>query len=68
MDKEVIYLVGDFQSDVLKRWAKFAKLTNRDIKHISFEGIPPTLYGHRSPILIMDDHGFNDLHLPGDTL
>ena len=35
--KEVIYLVGDFRSDVLERWTLFAQRTNRTIKHIKLD-------------------------------
>lgn len=62
MDKEVIYLVGDFHPSTLERWTLWAQVTNRTIEHTTFEG----LKGLNNPIIILDDHGLNDLHLPGD--
>jgi len=64
MDKEVIYLMGDFHPSTLERWTLWAEATNRTTERIPFE----ELKGKHNPIIIMDDHGLNDLHLPGDTL
>lgn len=62
MDKEVIYLVGDFDPSVLERWALSAEIMGYTIERTTFEG----LKGLNNPIIILDDHGLNDLHLPGD--
>lgn len=64
--KEIIHLVGDFHPSVLERWALFAKLTNRTIKHTSMDELGTTYQG-TSPIMILDDHALNDLPLPGDA-
>lgn len=61
--QEVIYLVGDFRSDVLERWTLFAQRTNRTIKHIKMDEIDG--YGGNSPILILCDDALNHAHLPG---
>lgn len=59
--QEVIYLVGDFRSDVLERWTLFAQRTNHMIKHITFDDVDKL----ENPILIVDHHGLNHAHLPG---
>lgn len=64
MTREVIHLVGDFTPSVLKRWTLWAQVTNRDIRHTTLEELGGKLFG-TNPIIIFDDHGLNDLHLPG---
>jgi hypothetical protein len=59
IEKEVIYLIGDFRPDVLERWTQFAELTNRIIKHSSYEEIK--MHGDKSLLIIMDHHGLNEL-------
>lgn len=61
--QEVIYLVGDFRSDVLERWTLFAQRTNHTIKHINMDEIDD--YSGNSPILILCDDALNHAHLPG---
>lgn len=65
MEQEVIYLVGDFRPDILERWTDWAKLTGRTIQHSSFEEID-RICG-TNPLIILDEHGLNELSLPGDT-
>ena len=55
--------MGDFHPSTLERWTLWAEATNRTTERITFEG----LKGLNNPIIIMDDHGLNDLYLPGDT-
>lgn len=63
--KEVIHLVGDFRPDVLQRWTQWAELTNRIIRVTTFEELDG-LHGKTNPLIILDEHGLNDAHLPGD--
>lgn len=63
MSQEVIYLVGDFSPAVLERWTEWAQRTNRIIKVSSFEELDSL--EHTNPCFILDEHGLNDLHLPG---
>jgi len=58
--REIIHLVGDFQPAVLQRWRDWAELTNRDIRHTTYE----ELEALDNPIIILCDHGLNDLPLP----
>mgnify|MGYP003296851732 CR=1 FL=1 len=64
MTREVIHLVGDFSPAVLDRWTKWAEVTNRTIRHTTFEELDGVLHGSNEPIIILDEHGLNDLHLP----
>lgn len=62
--KEIVHLVGTFKPDVLERWTLWAERTNRIIRHTTFQELDGKIYRHSSPIIILDDHGLNDLPLP----
>lgn len=61
IEKEVIHLIGDFRPDVLERWTQFAELTNRIIKHSTYEELKVLDDLHL--LIIMDSHGLYDLTL-----
>ena len=64
MKREVIHLVGDFSPVVLERWTQWAQATNCIIRRTTFEELDGKLHGKTCPIIILDEHGLNDLHLP----
>lgn len=62
--REYIHLVGNFRPDVLERWKQFAELTNRDIKYTTAEELAAFQAQPRGgPIIVMDEHGLNELVL-----
>jgi hypothetical protein len=65
MTREVIHLVGDFKPSVLERWTLWAQIANYELRHTTMEELGDKIYGKTNPIIIFDDLGLNDLHLPG---
>lgn len=61
--RESLHLVGNFRPDVLDRWKAFAELTDRDIRYTTFAELNNDIAGHPSRIIILDDHGLNELEL-----